>query len=448
MKTGRSDTESVRYLFEEAPLRHTVARFAIPSILGMVVVFLYNLADTYFIARLDSPELLAALSITLPVFALYMGFGNIFGIGCGTALSRALGRNDRGTVGVMASLSFYGCLAAGAAASIAVYLLLDPLLVLIGATEETFRACRDYAVVIVAGGAAVMVSISMSHVVRSLGSARESMYGLMIGAVSNIILDPVLISGLGMGLPGAAWGTVIGNVLAVLYYLVIFRRHVPEGLKPCRYRPEAVWDMSTIGVPAFLSNLMMLVSAVALNRFALQHGLVVVAVFGIAIKLNMLPKFIMMGFARGIQPLVGYNYGAGNKARLRAAIRYGLTRSVVFGAAMALAMFLLSGQLIGVFMDDAAVVDAGTPLIRVTLLSVLFSGIIQMAGAIFQGMGRRSESLLVSVAQGALLVPMLWLADAGASAWMLAWALPAADGATVLLCALLGRRLGGYVADV
>lgn len=445
MKSGRTEQPGVRYLFEEAPLGHTVARFAVPSILGMIVVFLYNLADTYFIARLDSPALLAALSITLPVFALYMGLGNMFGIGCGTAVSRSLGRNDAGRVGRMASLSLYGCLAAGAAVSITVYLLLDPLLGLIGATQETFGACRDYAVVIVTGGPAVMASISMSHVVRSLGSARESMYGLMIGAVSNIILDPILIFGMGMGLPGAAWGTVIGNVLAVLYYLAIYRRHVPAGLTPCCYRPQEMGEMSAIGVPAFLSNLMMLLSAIALNRFALQHGLVAVAVFGIAIKLNMLPKFVMMGFARGIQPLVGYNYGAANRARLRAVIRYGVARSVIFGAAMALAMFLFSGRLIGVFMNDAAVIAAGTPLIRVTLLSVLFSGVIQMAGAIFQGLGRRTESLLVSLAQGVLLAPMLWLADWGGSAWLLAWALPAADGATVALCAVLGRRLRGYV---
>ena len=213
-----------KFLFEEAPVPKAVATMAIPTIISMLVVVIYNMADTFFIGQTNDAMQVAAVSLATPVFMVFMALGNLFGIGGSSAISRALGEKRMERAKNLSSFCCYGSLGLGVIMAAAFLLGMNGILKMIGASENTFWYAKEYLTYISFGGPFIMFGTAFGNILRGEGAAKESMIGNLIGTVTNIVLDPIMILGLGWGVTGAAVATVIGNIAACLFYLMYFLR--------------------------------------------------------------------------------------------------------------------------------------------------------------------------------------------------------------------------------
>lgn len=213
-----------RELFEEAPVPKAVALMAVPTMISMLVVVIYNMADTFFIGQTGDPLQVAAVSLATPIFMIYMALGNLFGIGGSSAISRALGEKRMDRARNLSSFCCYGSIGLGIIVAALFIAGMDLILKLIGASANTIEYARQYLTYISFGGPFIIFATAFGNILRGEGAARESMIGNLIGTVVNIVLDPVMILGLGWGVTGAAIATVIGNIAASAFYLVYFLR--------------------------------------------------------------------------------------------------------------------------------------------------------------------------------------------------------------------------------
>ena len=211
-------------LFEDAPIPKAVAQMAIPTIITMLVVVIYNMADTFFIGQTGNKLEVAAVSLATPVFMVLMALGNLFGVGGSSAISRSLGEGNVKKAKQLTAFCCYGSLGLGVIMFLLYWLGMEPLLHIIGASAATIGYSRDYLTLIALGAPFVMFSSAFGSLLRGEGAARESMIGNMIGTVTNIVLDPIFILGLNTGVKGAAVATVLGNMAACGYYLSFYLR--------------------------------------------------------------------------------------------------------------------------------------------------------------------------------------------------------------------------------
>ena len=209
-------------LFEKAPVSKAVAVMAIPTMISMLVVVIYNMADTFFIGQTNDPMKVAAVSLATPIFMVFMALGNLFGIGGSSAISRALGEHKPEKAKHISAFCCYGSLGVGIFMAVVSILGMELILKLIGASENTIEYARDYLFFIALGAPFIMFGTAFGNILRGEGAARESMIGNLIGTIVNIVLDPIMILVLGWGVVGAAVATVIGNMAASLFYLGYF----------------------------------------------------------------------------------------------------------------------------------------------------------------------------------------------------------------------------------
>ena len=278
-------------VFDEEHLYRTYFRLSIPVVLSMVVTLVYNLADTYFIAQTGNTALIAGVSLCAPVFTALMAFGNIFGQGGSSLVSRMLGKQDRDGVRHVSSFCFYAAIIVGAILAIMMTVFHQPLLQLLGADDETMEFAYAYYAVLAAGAPIIVLSFIHSNLVRCEGMAAESMIGNILGSVINIILDPILISSFHMGSFGAAAATVIGYLASVLYFLYILgRKKTSLSIHPgdARVSGSDLQQILGVGITAALSNLMQSLCVLIANQFLLPYGNDRIAAMGIVLKVNSL----------------------------------------------------------------------------------------------------------------------------------------------------------------
>ena len=257
------------------------------------------------------------MSLAMPIFLLFNVLGSLFGAGGSSYISRLLGLNEIEKIKKVSAFSYYGSIAAGVVMLAILMVFMDPILKISGATENTYELARQYLIIVAAGGFAMVIQTSFAQVVRAEGAAKEAMTGIILGSVVNIILDPVMILAMNMGVEGAAWATVIGNVSAMVYYTV-WRANkksiLSVSLSHLKWDRETVKEVFSIGVPQALMNILMSVSTVMLNFFASRcpEGDEIIAGFGVANRINTVVVMLLIGLGQGIQPLVGYSFSSGN----------------------------------------------------------------------------------------------------------------------------------------
>ena len=306
-------------LFEKVPVPKAVATMAVPTMISMLVVVIYNMADTFFIGQTQDPLQVAAVSLATPVFMIFMALGNLFGIGGSSAISRALGEKRKDRAWHISSFCCYGALGLGVIVAVCSVLGMEGILGLIGASENTIGFARKYLLIISIGAPTILFSTAFANILRGEGAARESMVGNLLGTIINIVLDPVMILMLGWGVTGAALATIIGNIAACLFYLQYFLRKkstLSISWKYFKVGEGIAKSVVAIGIPASLNNILMSFANIILNQALVGYGDTPVAAMGVALKSNMLVVLLQIGLCVGIQPLIGYNYGAGNKKRL------------------------------------------------------------------------------------------------------------------------------------
>lgn len=421
-----------------------VATMAIPSVISSLVTVVYNMADTFFVGQTGDPLQVAAVSLTNPIFILFMAVANMFGMGGSAVASMALGEQNQKRMKQVSTFITYASLAVGILFALVLVGFMQPILSIFGANEETYALARGYVFHISYGAPFIIWSAAASFVVRSEGASKEAMIGSMIGTIANIVLDPVLISGFHLGAAGAAVATTLGNILASLYYLWYFVKksnNFSIGIRNFTCRYGIFSGICSCGLPTAIFSTLMSVSTIVLNQILVAYGNAQVAAIGIVFKANMFITFLQMGLANGVQPLLGYNFGSGDKKRFQDIAAYTKKCCIVIGILATLLFFVFRRQIIGLFIQDEEVIMYGVRMLIAYMLSGPVIGILFMNMNCMQSVGKAFWATILSVLrQGVLLIPLLFLLNALGGLTGVIYGQALTDYIAVILSVLMWRK--------
>lgn len=439
--------------FERMPAARAVLVQSVPAIVAQLIALLYNWADTFFLARLNKPELVAATAIVLPLFLMLSAIGNLPGVGGGSQFSNHLGKRDYEGAQRVSSIAFWLGLSLAALCCFSFPLYGDALLRLIGANEQTIDPAREYAFwVITVGGVPVIMNNVLANLVRAEGMARQASVGLSAGGILNCILDPLLmLPGLGnMGIVGAGIATASSNLLSVLWFMALLYRRRKVGmlnLSPglLRYTRNHIGSISKVGFPSALQYMLTVVAVAALTRFVSQYATEATAALSIVKRLDYLPLYFSIGVSQGILPLLAYNHSAGNIARRDEVFRCGTLISVGFAVLCFVVYELWARQLGLLFTQEPVTVDYIAPFLRTQVIAMPFMAVCYPSIILFQAMEHTREALICSILRkGVVDIPLLFLMDALWPLFGCLWVQPIVDfTAMVVAVCFLRRILGG-----
>lgn len=403
--------DKTQQIFRDAPVPKAVLTNVIPSIISMLMVLVYNLADTFFIGQTKDPLMVAAVSIATPAFIIFMAVGMLFGIGGTSMISRMLGEGKRDMAKHISAFCFWTGASIGVIAMVLMMIFAAPICRMIGASDATIEYASQYLSIVAIGIPFLIVSNSFSNIIRSEGHATIAMTGMIIGNLINIIFDPVMILFLGWNVAGAAIATVLGNIFSAVFYIIhLNSKRSLLSINPKDY--SAKKPISTgvlaIGIPASLNSILMSVSNILINSFMAKHGDLQLAGLGVAMKVNMIAVMLLIGVGTGIQPLLGYCFGAGNGKRYRAVLKFSLCFAVCLSIIMTLICYLGAAPLAKAFLDDEEAFGYAFAFSRIYIMSGPVLGILFVFMNAIQSMGAAIPSLILSVSrQGIIYFPIL-----------------------------------------
>ena len=421
-------------LFEKKPVRSAVMTLAIPTIISQLITVIYNLVDTFFVGQLGDPAQVAAVVVSMPAFILLTGIANLFGMGGASLVSRALGAKEEQKARYVTSFCIWGGIVTGALYGLLFTVFKPSLLPFLGAKADTFDFAYQYIFwTTTIGGIPTIMNALLAHLVRSEGASREAGFGVALGGLLNVGLDPLLMFGFGLGLNGAAIATMLSNCIAVLYFLwVIYRR---RGATVVTFRPYAASlkqkiprEVILVGMPGFVMTLMSVVSNVTLTRLISSYSTTAVAGMGIAKKIDTMAFSISQGLTQGVLPLLGYNYAAGNGKRMNETIRFTLVLGLALTLTMMAGLYLFAPQITNCFINDAETVRYGSHFLRIICFVCPTTCVNFLVITIFQAIGRKGQPLILSMMRkGIIDLPLMFLFNGISGLTGIAWAIPIAD---------------------
>ena len=438
-------------MFETMAVPAALARMAVPTIVSQLIVLIYNMADTWFIGRTNNPYMVAASSLVLTVFLMTMSIANLFGVGGGSLMVRLLGAKEPDEARRVASLSL--AMAAGAALTFSLLCLIfmNPLLRLLGASDNTIGYARQYLTfVVVIGGTATVLSNCMSAMLRNAGFSKEAGFGLSLGGLLNIALDPLFMFVIlpdGLQVMGAGIATMLSNVVAMLFFVGVYRRVRTETVLALprrieRIRPDSMRSIFAVGVPAALSLFLFDLTNIVINRLAASHGDIQLAAIGIVLKVERLPLNIGIGICLGMIPLVAYNYAAKNLPRMKAFFSAARLAGVVFSLISVALYRTFAGTVVRAFISDAETVRYGTAFLQARCFATPFMFLSFHMVHFMQSIGHGRESFLLAVIrQLCLNIPILFLLNAIFGVMGIVWTQAVADAINVVVSYLIYARV-------
>ncbi len=393
----------------------TYFRLSLPVVLSSIVTILYNLADTYFIARTGNALLIAGVSLCAPIFMILMAFGNLFGQGSSSLVSRLLGQDKRDTAARVSAFSFWIALIVGAVLGGLLLLFREPFLRLLGASPDTLPYAKAYGTVMLLGAPLVVLNFIHMNLLRCEGMSGLSMAGSVLGSVVNVILDPLLIPSLGA--QGAAIATLAGYFCTDLFHLLAVLRR--SRVLSVRFTLRIEWallkDILLIGVTAAITNIAGSICTILLNQKLLVYGDVRIAAMGIAHKVTMIVQMILIGFSFGGVPLFGFLSGAREREKVRRLLRFCLLFLCGITLVITLIICLGAEPMLRLLTPDGELVRLGIPMLRWQTAGSLFAGIVMLMTCLCQAAGKALPALLLSLSrQGVVFVLVLLIAAAAA----------------------------------
>lgn len=439
----KQQTDKTTEIFRDAPIPKAVFFNIIPSVISMIMVLVYNLADTFFIAQTKDAYMVAAVSLATPAFLIFMAIGILFGVGGTSFISRMLGEGKKEMAKKASSFCFWTGTVVGILGMVFIWVAIDPLCKIVGSSADTQEYVKEYLLILSVGVPFLIIGNSFSNIIRAEGKANKAMMGMILGNITNIILDPIMILGFGWNVVGAAVATVIGNVVGAVFYIA----HFLSGKSMLSIHPKnfmAAGGIAAgvlgIGIPASFNSILMSVSNIVVNNLMAHHGDMAVAGLGVAMKVNMVVVMLLIGVGTGLQPLLGYCYGAGNRTRFLGVLKFSIGLAIVLSAVMTVICYAGAGPMVRAFLEDADAYDYGMQFARTLILSGPVLGVLFVLVNMIQAMGAAIPSLLLSVSrQGLVYLPVLFLFNkVFDTPRMLVMAQPVTDYMAVLLAAVLG----------
>lgn len=448
--------EREKTLFEDVPVLEAIFKLAVPTVVGQIILVLYNMADTFFIGLTGSDAMITAATVCMPAFMFLQAISNLFGVGGASVISRALGARDLQRAKDTASFAFWGCAALTVLYSLGAWIFAGPFVDLLGGSNPLVH---DYAVeyltcTVVIGGLATSLNALLAHLVRSEGRSLQASIGVALGGVMNIALDPLfmfVILPRGYETLGAAVATALSNVIALIYFLVVVLREGKRSilrLSPSRLgksiRGRIPADVLITGLPACLMTLCENISYAVLDALMAVSGTALQAGLGVAKKVNMLAHSIVRGMSQGVLPLIGYNYASGNHKRMKSSITLSMALSITMAALCMTVSLVFSRQLIGLFIPGGSEsVTYGAAFLRILCLGGPFSACAYALISFFQAVGKGMRSFVLAILRKGLLdIPLMFLLNRLLPIFGIVWATPITD---VICCVISIVMFGAFL---
>ena len=427
---------SGREVFESWPIPRALFELALPMIFGQLIILVYNLADTFFIGRTNNPLMVAGVSLLLPVFNITITFANLFGIGGGTLISRLMGAKRDGEARSVSSFCFWMSILSGGIFSGTMYFFMTPILRALGASDDTLIFARQYTFCVIALGAVPTITgMTLSNFLRSTGRAKQAGFGVSMGGIINIFLDPLFMFVLlpkGYEVLGAGIATMLSNVIICLYFLAVILRS-DDGiisLSPGNVIASAknVYEVFAVGVPAAVAVTLFDVTYIIIDKLASGYGDIPLAAVGIVLKAERLPLNIGIGLCQGMMPLAGYNYASGNIARMRESVRFSRLVGLVFGFASVAMYEIFAPYIMRIFIADSQTVELGTHFLRARVLATPLMFVCFHAVNFFQAVGMGGTALFLGSSRWAVFnIPLLFVMNYVFGMYGIVWTQVVAD---------------------
>lgn len=413
------------------PIRKLIIRYSVPAIIGMLVNALYNVVDRFWIGQLHNTAALSGIGLTAPMSNILLGFMLMIGVGGAASISIKLGERKHTEAENVLANALTLCIFFGVASTVAGLVWLRPLLLAFGASASTLPYAQDYLSIILLGNVFNTIGFSLNHTIRGAGNPRRSASTQLLGASINMVLDPLFILGFGWGVKGAAWATIISQIISMAWVVSYFLgqgSHLRLQLSRMKLQSKAVLQILSIGVAPFMMQVATSMVAVLANRTLRTYGGdVAIGVMTIITSMVILSTMPIFGLNQGMQPILGYNYGAKNYARVRETWRTGVISATLIVLAATLLVQVFPEAIIRVFSSDPEILAIGPNALRVYLLFLPLIGFQIVSTVYFQNIGLAKISMFANLMRQVIfLIPLylilphylglqgIWMASPGA----------------------------------
>lgn len=432
-------------LLGSTPIPKALLAMGLPTMIGMLINALYNLADTYFVGGLGTDQM-GAVTVAFPLGQVVVGLGLLFGNGAAAFLSRLLGRGDKETAGKVASTALYSSIFVGTIIILCSMIFLKSILKQIGAMESVMPYAMSYTKIYITFSIFNVFNVTMNNIVSSEGAAKTAMCALMTGAVLNVMLDPIFIYGLNLGVVGAATATAISQAASTLFYLIYILRKKSVfsfRIKECSFSKSILSEILKIGIPTLLFQLLTSLSISMVNDAAKEFGSSALAAMGPLTKIMSMGTLIVFGFLKGFQPIAGFSYGAKKYDRLREAIKVSILWSTGFCLLFGLAAAIFAEPIMSLFTKgDIDMINIGGAALRANGITFIFFGFYTVYSFLFLVMGKAKEGcFLGALRQGICFVPVIFILPTFWGLNGILYAQPLADVLSAAITVLMAIRL-------
>ena len=403
-------SESKFTTMTQAPIRGLIVRMAIPTIISMLVTSLYNMADTFFVGQLNNTSATGAIGVVFPLMAILQGIGFTFGQGSGNSMSRSLGRQDRAAAERMSASGFFSAFLAGILLMASGLVFNSSLMRLLGATPTIMPYAVAYVWYILPGAPWLMASLVLNNQLRLQGSAYFAMVGIGLGALLNILLDPLFIFIFNMGVSGAALATSISQFVSFWVLLAGTRRggNIVPKLRNFTFGLSQYAEILRGGMPSFWRQGLGSVASVMLNVAAGAYGDWAVAGMAIVTRIMMLAASAIIGFGQGFQPVCGFNFGAGLYARVRKGFFFTLQVMLAWMLLISIIGIALAPGIVALFSQDGEVVRFASSVLRFHCYVFPLMSLVFASNMMLQNIGNAFRASLLSMArQGIFFIPAI-----------------------------------------
>jgi putative MATE family efflux protein len=417
-------------------------QYAIPSVIAMTAMSLYNITDSIFIGHGVGALAISGLAITFPLMNLSAAFGTLVGVGASALMSLRLGQKDYITANKILGNVLVLNLIFGLAYSCFVLLFLDQILLFFGASSETLPYARDFMTIITLGNVVTHMYFGLNALMRATGNPKRSMYATIISVIINVILAPLFIFGFKWGIRGAALATVIAQTSMLIWQLSYFRNkqnyiHFQKG--SFRLKRKIVTDSMSIGLAPFLMNSAGSIIIIIINQNLIKHGGdLAVGAYGVINRVAALFAMVVFGLTQGMQPIAGYNFGAKQFDRVNAVMRL----TVLLATAVMTVGFLISEifphAVASAFTTDKELINIVVPGLRIVMIFFPIVGFQMVASTFFQSIGMAGKAIFMSLTRQVLfLLPCLLILPSIFGIKGVWYSMPAADLLASIIAAYL-----------
>ena len=391
-----------------------IASFSLPAIIGMLVMASYNIVDRIFVGRGVGTLAISGIAISFPISILIIGFGQLIGMGATALISIKLGEKKKDEAENILGTAFLMIIIVGFLLSATIYLCMVPVLKILGGSGEVLHFAERYLRILLLGIPLQLVSFALNGIIRAEGNPRMALATILIGGGLNIILNPVFIFVLHFSIEGSALATIISQLVSAIWVFIYFtnkKSYLQLKLKLIRFNKKVILKILSIGVSPFMMQATGSVITIIFNKTLLEYGgNIAVAVMSIGNSIMMLIMMPIFGLNQGIQPIIGYNYGAKNIARVKETFKMGLIIATSICTAGFIAIELFSRNILSVFNStDMHMISLGSHALKVFLIMLPLSGFQIVIWAYFQAVGKPKQSIILTMSKQVLIIVPLVL---------------------------------------